>query len=129
MPPPLSGFTFKSLFDDDSLLEYIVNHVFFTVYPPEKDDYTPQKAHMLTRAVHTAALTYGEHIDHVHKPRWLHVTKMLQNLQVIVEPWAQPRKALNPSKSRTSNETIKRQDLDRDRVVVQLGEMKAGGRL
>ena len=119
----------NSSFDDGSSLEYVVNHVFFTVYPPGEDDYTPENAHILAHAVHAAALAYEERIDRVHKPRWLHIIKMLQNLQAILEPQAQPRKELNPSEGRISNEPIQRQDLNRDRVVVQLGEMKAGGRL
>lgn len=98
----------NSPFDDHSSLEYLVNHVFFPVHHPKNDDYTPKNAHTLASAVHAAALIYDEHV--VPKFHWLHTTRMLRNLQVMVEP-AQPK------------------ELDRDNLIAQLGEMEAGGRL
>ena len=108
----LSDFASNSPFDDDSCLEYVVNNVFFPVYPPEKDVYPRKNRHALVRAVHATALSYGEHLGDDHKPHWLHITKMLEDLQVFLDPQ-------HRSKS----------DQDQDRIIAQLGGMKAGGML
>ena len=108
----LSDFASNSPFDDDSSLEHVVNHVFFPVYLPEKDNYTRKDGHTLVRTVHATALAYGEHLGDDHKPYWLHITKMLENLRVFLDPQRR-------SKS----------DQDQDRIIAQLDGMRAGGTL
>ena len=109
----LSDFTSNSPFDDDSSLEYVVNHIFSPVYDSGGDYGNPKNAHTLACAVHAAALAYGEHLDDDHKPHWLHITKMLENFQVFLDPQRR-------SKS----------DQDRDRIITaQLDGMKTGGTL
>ena len=108
----LSDFASNSPFDDDSSLEYVVNHVFCPIYLPEKDGYTRKNGHTLVRAVHATALAYGEHLGDGHKPHWLHITKLLENFEVF----------LNPQRRNES-------DQDQDRIIAQLDGMKSGGTL
>ncbi|KAF8137291.1 hypothetical protein EV363DRAFT_1394838 [Boletus edulis] len=85
---------FSSIFDNESpsdvhsSLEYVINHIFppFKFYHPKQDDYTQKNAHALACVVHAATCAYHEHIDDVHKHHWLHITKMLENLQVFIAP-------------------------------------------
>ena len=99
-------------FASNSSLEYVANHVFLPIYQPKQDNFTPENAHALVRAVHAAALAYEEHLGDDHKPHWLHITKMLENFQVFLDP-------------QRRNES----DQDQDRIIAQLDKMKAGGTL
>ena len=108
-------------FDACSSLEYVVNHVFFPVYHPQRDDYTTHNAHALAGAVHAAACAFTEYIDHLHRPDWLHITKMLKDLQVVIDP-AQPWNAVI-----SSTRNVFR--LHQNHPIWRLDDMEDGGRL
>ncbi|KAF8129798.1 hypothetical protein EV363DRAFT_1219569 [Boletus edulis] len=123
---------FSSVFDDESpsdaccpSLEYVVNHVFFPIHHPEKDDYTPQNAHKLACAVHAAACAYNEYLDDDHKNQWPHITKMLENLQLFIEPTQPWQLALRIKDMRFDN-ILKNKKLLWDHIILQFGSMKAG---
>ncbi|KAF8434572.1 hypothetical protein L210DRAFT_3649069 [Boletus edulis BED1] len=118
---------FSSVFDDSpsggrSSLEYVVNHVFFPVYHPENDDHSPKNVYALACVVHAAALAYNEHIDDVHKPHWLSITKMLGKLKVFISTTL-------TIKHMGSDGVIDKKELARVRIASQLGGMKAGDTL
>ena len=65
---------------------HILTHVFLPVYPPDKNDNTPENEHSLARAVCAAARAYGTHVSGTsEQPQWNHITKMLDNLQASVQ--------------------------------------------
>ncbi|KAG6379635.1 hypothetical protein JVT61DRAFT_10153 [Boletus reticuloceps] len=133
---------FSSIFNgspsgDLPSLEFAVNHVFFPVHLPETNfDYTKKNAYTLACVVHAAARAYSEHIDHVHKPHWLHITKMLENFQVILKPsefgeldldTEVPHQFVTRMGMRSDAAASKK--LDRSHIISQLGKMTAGGNL
>ena len=82
---------------------HILTHVFLPVYPPDKNDNTPENEHSLARAVCAAARAYGTHVSGTsEQPQWNHITKMLDNLQASVH-------------------------MENDRVISQLRAMQMGG--
>ena len=123
---------FSSIFDDDtpksksssnsySSLEYVLNQVFFPVYyDPDSEvaNVNSGKGNVaLACAVHAAARAFDEYIDNVHKPDWLRITRMLDNLRVLIKS-ADGEFQWNPWDR-----------LDSVSVISQLGGMRAGGML
>ncbi|KAF8122530.1 hypothetical protein EV363DRAFT_1554095 [Boletus edulis] len=125
LPHPKLQARMSSIFDgspsgDSTSLEHVVKHVIFPAHYPKDDDCAQKNAHMLACAVHAAADAYSGHIDHVHEPHWLHITMMLQNLQLILKP--SERGELD----KEFHEATRTKELDRHRIIFQLGQMKVG---
>lgn len=107
---------FSSVFDEDTLdscssLEFVLDEVFFPVSDglrPATASLAKRNRHALACAAYVAACAYNEYIDHVLRPDWLHITKMLDNLRILDS--GSPR-------------------LDDNLVVSQVGGMEVGGRI
>ena len=67
-------------------LNYVVTHVFLPVQPPDRNDYTQEKSHSLTRVVCAAAHAYCTYIFGTsEQAQWYHITRMLEKLQASVQ--------------------------------------------
>lgn len=116
------GPDFNPHFFDRSSLEYVINHVFFPVDRPTFDDFDTREAYKLACAVHVASRAYNDHVDHVDQPHWHHITKMLENLQVIAEHTPPLKEDFSERRLQKYKESY------RDRAILQLDGIKVGGK-
>ena len=100
---------FDSLLDPGELctLQYIVTHVFCPLQLPDGDDHSIRNDHSLARAVSSVTPLYGDHVDQANVAQWHSITRMLDNLQAIVQF----------------------ESLDRFQTFSQLSSMNVGGML
>ena len=88
--PDLESTSSSSSDRTSTSLNYTVTHVFLPVQLPDKNDYTLEDDHSLARSVCAAAHAYGTHICGTsEQAQWHRTTRMLDNLQVIVQSLAE----------------------------------------
>jgi hypothetical protein len=99
----------RSLLDPGDLctLQYIVTHVFFPLQLPGGDDRSIRHDCSLAGAITSVLRLYSGHVSKADMPQWHSISRMLDNLQAIVQF----------------------EGLDRSQTISQLGSMDTGGKL
>ena len=92
---------------DIRTLKYIITHVFCPLQLPDEDDHSISNDHSLAKAIATAACLFSDHLGQANIPHWHSVSRMLENLQAVIQF----------------------ECLDRFQTTSQLSSMEVGGKL
>ena len=106
IPFSISFMVRKSLSFDLCTLQYIVTHVFFPLQLPDADDCTIHNDRSLAEAIASVLRLYNDHVDQARLAQWHSISRMLDNLRVIIQF----------------------EGLDRSDTISQLGSMDVGSK-
>ncbi|KAK0456871.1 hypothetical protein EV421DRAFT_1755305 [Armillaria borealis] len=70
---------------DDTLLNYIINHVFLPPILPQEDDRDEKHESGLCSALLECVQRYQSHLDDNGEQKWSHILKMLQNFELSLK--------------------------------------------